>query len=300
MAWNARITKEQEQGEAAQLAETYAAMLAQAVATDSSLCGIVAFDPNDAAVIAAAELAVDATTTTIGLSSTGLEGPLIFANLAALETLTLSYILITTPPDVSTCTALTTLDFTNCTAMVTPPDVSTNVLLTILELSDCTAMVTPPDVTYNTALADLLLDGCTGLDADDLFELMTDLTTAGVGTNSCVIDISGIVPPNAATMALIYTLCQAGATVTCDAPEAITVSGTLSPNVAGDYTFIEAEGYWLRTGTPAYLWHNGTHFRLALTLAEDTNYYHSATVLNAVGYTNVGAATGTCVVALTA
>jgi len=254
MAWNARITKEQEQGEAAQLAETYAAMLAQAVATDSSLCGIVAFDPNDAAVIAAAELAVDAATESIDLSDSALKGRLIFANLAALETLNLAVNDFVQPPDVSTCTALTTLD----------------------------------------------LPGCTGLDAADLEVLLGYLTTAGVGTNSCTIDISGIVPPNAATMALIYTLCQAGATVTCDAPEAITVSGILSPNVAGDYTFIEAEGYWLRTGTPRYLWHNGMHFRLALTLAEDTNYYHSATVLNAVGYTNVGAATGTCVVALTA
>jgi len=275
MAWNARITKEQEQGEAAQFAETYAAMLAQAVATDSSLCGIVAFDPNDAAVIAAAELAVDAATESIDLSDSALKGRLIFANLAALTGLDLSSCTgLTTPPDVSTCTALTDL-FLNGTAITTPPDVST-----------C------------TALTDLDINGCTGLDAADLEVLLGYLTTAAVA--NAVIDISGIVPPNAATMALIYTLCQAGATVTCDAPEAITVSGTLiNLDVVGNYTFIEAEGYWLRTGTPAYLWHNGTHFRLALTLAEDTNYYHSATVLNAVGYTNV-AATGTCVVALTA
>ena len=275
MAWNARITKEQEQGEAAQFAETYAAMLAQAVATDSSLCGIVAFDPNDAAVIAAAELAVDAATESIDLSDSALKGRLIFANLAALTGLDLSSCTgLTTPPDVSTCTALTDL-FLNGTAITTPPDVST-----------C------------TALTDLDINGCTGLDAADLEVLLGYLTTAAVA--NAVIDISGIVPPNAATMALIYTLCQAGATVTCDAPEAITVSGTLiNLDVVGNYTFIEAEGYWLRTGTPAYLWHNGTHFRLALTLAENTNYYHSATVLNAVGYTNV-AATGTCVVALTA
>ena len=114
MAWNARITKEQVQGETVQLAEIYAAILAQAQALDSSLCGIVAFDPTDAATVAGEELAADAAEVgPIDLSSLGLKGRLIFANLAALESLDLSGNDLIDAPDVSMCTALTELDLSS-------------------------------------------------------------------------------------------------------------------------------------------------------------------------------------------
>jgi hypothetical protein len=295
---------------AAQLAADYAAVMAQ-VTDGTDIVGIISLDPADLAILTTWRNGTreTAATTTIDLSNTGLKGPLIFANLAALTNLTLTgntgmvtppdvstctaltllvlygctnittppdvslnaalttlYLSgcpITTPPDVSTCTALAYLDLNGC-PITTPPDVSSNTALTYLRLSGCTNLTTPPDVSSNTALTYLRLSGCTGLDADDLFAVMTDLTTAGVGAHSCAINISGIVPPNAATMALIYALCGTGATVYCDAPATVTGTAGGAVVAAQNYVYTITSGTWEGATDAAEIHHDGTNYVLKI------------------------------------
>jgi hypothetical protein len=111
-------------GSTAQFAELVGDVQAQVnTGYDSnvSICGIIAFDHNDVENLCEWILShgpINAATESIVGLPYDMKGPIIFANLASLTYLVMpNFTNMIYPPDVSTCSALATLDLSGCTGL---------------------------------------------------------------------------------------------------------------------------------------------------------------------------------------
>ena len=161
-------------------------------------------------------------------------------------------------------------------------------------LTDCygVAVASSLDLSDNRMAA-----GVTG--TSGLLFLLEQLETAIVtGESGAVLtlDISGNSVPSLASMIWILALCEDSCVITCDAPATLTVSGTTSPSIDGEYAYEEAQGLWT-AGAGHFLFAEAGYWVIDEAVPTAGAYFSRDGVSPIGAYTNAGGATGTVTVA---